>query len=175
MLEILPIKFLRDEDALIFGSLNVALGKLARAGLPVASGIAVSPPDLHLKTVMDHYDFGKREIFEQSLTLVKKEIEKTPIPAELEKEVKKHVKKIWLTLLFAWLEQIKERLWKDGFYPGITEGLDPRLVIFEKKVQASGSAYFDTLQDDVVINIKKGKLHPKDLKKITEMVSLANK
>ncbi|MBI2334700.1 hypothetical protein HYU96_02765, partial [Candidatus Daviesbacteria bacterium] len=39
----------------------------------------------------------------------------------------------------------------------------------------SGSAYFDTLQDDVVINIKKGKLHPKDLKKITEMVSLANK
>src|SRR3989344_8432799 len=110
MIEILPIRFLRDEDALIFGSLNVALGKLTRAGLPVALGIAVSPPDFHLKTAMEHYDFGKREIFEQSLTLAKKEIEKIPVPAELEKEVKKNVRKTWLALLFAWLEQIKERL-----------------------------------------------------------------
>lgn len=41
----LPIRFLTDEDSLIFGSLNVALGKLARAGLPVAEGFVTTLPN----------------------------------------------------------------------------------------------------------------------------------
>src|SRR3989338_11009015 len=108
MLEILPIKLLSNNDALIFGKLNVALGKLARAGLPVAAGVAVTPPELHLKTILEHFDFGHKEIFEQSLTLVKKEINSTPPPEVLTREIGKHkqflvngkiiksVKKLWL-------------------------------------------------------------------------------
>ena len=138
-MEILPIKHLVDTDAPIFGALNIALGKLQRLGFPVANGIVVTAPDLHLKTALEHFDFGHKEIFEQSLTLVKKELEKTPIPENLKHEVKNHkkflcnnqvvnsVSKLWQTLLFAWLDQIKQRLWKDGFYPGITEGLNPQI------------------------------------------------
>lgn len=187
MIEVLPIKLLSEDDAPIFGNLNVALGKLARSGLPVASGMVVTPPHLKLQTTLEHYDFGTKEVFEQSLTLVKKEIRSIPVPEILAKEAGsdhqfflngeqiKGVKNLWLALLHTWLEQIKERLWQDGFYQGITEDLEPQLVIFVKKWEAFGNGYFDSLQDDTVINVSKGKIHPNDLKKLDEMVRLANK
>ncbi len=187
MLEILPIKHLRNEDGLIFGSLNVTLGKLSRIGFPVAEGIVVTAPQLHLKTVLSHYQFSQKEIFEQSLTLVKKEIEKTPIPPMLVKEIGKNnhfmiegevlnsLQSLWLKLLRNWLEEIKQRLWEKGFYPGITQDLQPALVVFVKIKEAFGLAFFDPLQDDVVINVKDGKLHPNDQRKLLEMVNLANK
>ncbi len=187
MIEILPIKFLREDDATIFGKLNVALATLQRVSLPVAHGIVVSPPNLKLKVTMEHYDFGTNEIFEQSLSFVKKEINSIPVPEILEKEVGKFkkfffngeqingVKNLWLSLLNTWLEQIKQRLWRDGFYKGITEGLEPQVVIFVKKVEGFGAGYFDTIQDDTVINVRMGKIHPNDLKKLDELIRDANK
>ncbi len=186
-MEILPIKVVTLEDAPIFGGLNVSLGKLARLGLPVGRGIVVAPPEFKLKAVLEHFAFGKRELFEQSLNLVKKEISKVPIPEVLQQEIKKQnkfllsgqeikgIKNLWQTLLRIWLEEIKSRLWQDGFYPGITQNLDPQAVIFVKRVEAQGAAYFDTLGDDTVINIREGKLHPNDLKKLDEMVRQANR
>ena len=194
MLEILPIKLLRDEDAPIFGIANISLGKLARLNFPVGNGIVVTAPELHLKTVLEHYDYGHKAVFEQTLTLVKKEIEKTPVPEILNREVGKHnhfllgeetlksVKSLWLILLHGWLEEVKKRLWKNGFYQGIAQNLEPKPVIFIKKVKASGVAFFDPLQDDVIINIKhglpagrQGKLHPNDQKKLFDIVPAANR
>ncbi|MBI2018795.1 hypothetical protein HYS96_03785 [Candidatus Daviesbacteria bacterium] len=187
MIEILPVRLLTDEDKQLFGSLAVSLGKLKRAGLSVASGIVVTPPELKLKTVLEHYDFGTKEIFEQSLTLVKKELKETPLPEILIKEADKHrsllldgkvlksVKELWQQLLDNWIGDVKRRLWKDGFYKGITENLDPKIVIFLKKLEALGSGYFDFLQDDTVINVTTGKLHPNDFKKIDELIRKANK
>ncbi len=187
MIEILPIKSLSEEDSPIFGGLNVSLAKLFRLGFPVAAGLVISAPEFKLKTVLEHFDFGTKEIFEQSLTLVKKEIKSLPVPEILQKETQKHKtflvagqvvkskKDLWQVLLNSWLEEIKFRLWKDGFYPGISRGLFPLIVIFVKKVESTGSAYFDPLQDDVVINIKAGKLHLNDQKKIYELVKEANK
>lgn len=187
MIEILPIKVLTDEDGQIFGKLNVALGKLARAGIPVANGVVITPPNLKLKTTLEHFDFGYKDAFEQSLTLVKKEISQIPISENLLQEVGKHahfyldgaqfssVSKLWQRLLFIWFDQIEQRFWKEGFYIGITEGLDVQIITFIKKPQAQGSAYFDPIQDDTVINVREGKLHPNDLKKLDELVREANK
>lgn len=186
-MDILPVKVLCDEDNLIFGNLAVALGKLARSGLPVSPSIVLVAPNLKLKTVLEHYDFGSKEVFEQSLTLVKKEIFNTPIPEELIRETSKHkqflvqgvliksTKHLWRYLLELWLGQIKNRLWKSGFYPGITEGLDPKIVSFVKKVESYGLAFFDSLSDEVIINSKHGKIHPADQKKLVELVFHSNK
>src|SRR3989344_9021183 len=155
MIEVLPIRLLTDSDSQIFGSLSVALGKLSRANLPIAPGIVITPPELKLKTVLEHYDFGSKEVFEQSLTFVRKEIHSIPIPEILKKETKdknwfllsgqviKSQKALWQTLLNNWLSQIKERLWKDGFQKGVSEGLDPQIVAFIKKIESFGLAYFD--------------------------------
>ncbi|MBI2599964.1 hypothetical protein HYW43_03525 [Candidatus Daviesbacteria bacterium] len=187
MIEVLPIKLLTDTDGPIFGNLNVALGKLARAGLPVASGIVVTPPHLKLKTILEHYDFGSKEIFEQSLTLVKRELNATPVPQVLEKETKKqreffingkvykNIKSAWQVLLQIWIGEIKGRIWNGGFYPGVTENLDPQIIIFTKELKSFGKAFFDSLQDDVAIKTEFGKPHPLDQKQIVEIVNLSNK
>src|SRR3989344_3950291 len=187
MIEILPIRVLRDEDSLIFGSLNVSLGKLSRLDFPVAPGIVITPPSLKLKTTLEHFDFGVKEVFQESLTLVKKEINKIPVPEILEREVGKHkqffldgkkikgVRDLWTTLLDFWLEEIKGKLWNNGFYPGITENLDPKVVGFVKNPESCAVSYEDSFQDDVVISVKYGKIHPRDLKKIMELTRLAKK
>lgn len=187
MIEILPIRVLTDQDSPIFSQLAVSLGKLARNGLPVASGIVVTPPEFKLKTILEQCDFGHKQIFEQSLTLVKKEINAIPVPQVLQKETRNHQhffldgttiksqKHLWQKLLEIWMQQIKNRLWQDGFYPGITQNLSPQIVLFIKKVEAEGQAFFDPLQDDTVIQIKYGKLHPSDLKKLDGLVRVANK
>lgn len=187
MSEVLPIRVLTDEDNQIFGSLNVALGKLNRAGLPIGVGIVVTAPNLKLKTTLEHFQLSSKETFEQSLSLVKAEIEKIPVPASLKEETKKYSKflvnglevnsvhKLWLQLLSIWLREIKKRIWNEGFSKGITEGLDPEVVIFVKDVKAFGSAYFDVTSDDTAINIKKGKIHPNDLKNLDKYIKEANK
>lgn len=187
MIEILPIKLLSEEDGQLFGALNVSLAKLARFGFPVSSGIVISPPEFKLKTILEHFDFGHKEVFEQSLTLVKKEINFLPVPDNLDSETKKakhflyngeiikSKKDLWRKLLNVWVEEIKSRLWREGFYPGISQDLEPQRVIFVKKVESMGRAFFDNLQDDTVINIKSGKVHPNDLKKIHDLVKDANK
>lgn len=186
MVEVLPIRVLRDEDTLLFGNLNVSLGKLLRGGLAVASGIVISAPSLKLKTSLEHFDFGHKEIFEQSLELVKKDLKNTPVPENLIKEASGHryfldgeeltsLKELWFRLLTSWLDQIKSRLWQEGFTKGLTENLEPKGVIFVKDVTAFGEAYFDSFQDDVIINIKRGKCDPTHLKQLSELVILANK
>lgn len=185
MIEILPIKLLRDEDTLIFGSLNVSLAKLERDGLSVASGVVVTPPNLHLKTVLEHFDFGSKEIFQQSLTLVKKELASTPIPQKLQEELKSHkeyflngksqtdIKGVWMMLLEIWVEEIKHRLWKDGINHGITENLEPQVIVFPKKVKAFGLIFGEG--EEITIEVKKGDLEPKDRKKLGEIAKAANK
>lgn len=187
MIEILPIRSLADEDAPIFGSLNVILAKLQRSGISVGNGIVVTAPNFKLKSILEHYDFGQKQVFEQSLTLVKKEINAIPIPEILVAEVGrgkgyfvngeniKSVKNLWPVLLAVWLDQIKNRLWNSGFYPGITENLDPQIVIFTKKIESFGNAYFDCFADDVVVSVKAGKPHPNDIKKLVETVKQVNK
>lgn len=187
MIEILPIRLLTDEDAQIFGSLNVALAELSRLGLAVGNGIVITSPQIKLRTVLEHFDFGAKEVFEQTLTLVKKEINSIPVPEVLSGEAGKHnqflldgeriksVKNLWLKLLGLWLDQIKARIWNNGFYEGITEDLTPQVVTFIKRLDGFGHAYFDPLQDDVQISVKVGKLHPNDQRKIFEIVGQANK
>src|SRR3990167_8662209 len=92
MIEVLPISSLREEDSLLFGNLNVLLGKLVSSGLPVARGVVVTAPSLHLQTVLENYDFGSHHVFEQSLTLVKKDLEKIPVPEVLQSSLKSQQK-----------------------------------------------------------------------------------
>lgn len=186
MVEVLPIHLLQEEDKEIFGGLNVALSKLARAGLPVAAGVVVSPPTLRLQTTLQHFDFGHREIFEQSLVLVRKELHRIPIPESLTSQLRgksylvksteiEGVEKLWRKLLDLWLDEVKHRLWKDGFIPNLSSNLQSHPVFFDKKIKSQGFAHFDPEREDSVIEVKSGKLHPHDLKTIDELIKTADK
>ncbi|MBI2601367.1 hypothetical protein HYW42_05460 [Candidatus Daviesbacteria bacterium] len=187
MVEILPIKNLHDEDAQIFGNLNVLLGKLFHLKLSVARGVVVTPQDFRLKTVLEHYDFGSKEVFEQSLTLVKKELYKLPFPQNLVLELKKHnkfflngkvltsTKEVWSQLIESWLEQIRKRLWNDGFSKGLTENLNPQKIVFINRFSAAGRAEFNKEEKDAILQISQGKVTAPNAHALEELIMQADK
>lgn len=187
MLEILPIKLLSDDDSQIFGRLNVELGKLSRSSLPIADGFVVTPPSFKLQTVLNHFVLGNKELIEQSLTLVKKELTKDPVPHELIKEVKKgqnffvegksfpDIHNLWDYLLDLWLDEIKQRIWQTGFSPGIAKNLTPKIVTLVKKVSASGTAHFDEITSEVVVDIKHGNLNVATHKALADLILQTNR
>ncbi len=192
MVETLPLKLLNEDDRQIFGSLNVALSRLQKHGFSVGNIIVVTAPALSLQTTLEHFDFGHKEVFEQSLTMAKQEILKIVLPEQLAHELKIHnpkgkkrywldhqefkdIKSIWLYLMTLWLEEVKNRIWQKGFYPGITQNLTPQLITIVDQVKGYGSASYDPVKEDVVIDIKSGQLYPADSKKLDEWVLSANK
>lgn len=184
MLEVLFIKLIHEFDQPIFGANIFNLARLARLGFPVANGIAISPPALHLNTVLEKYDIQDKEIFEQSLTLIKSEIVKTPIPEILDKELKNHKclyldyqyfkdkKTVWLKLLEIWLNEIRNKIWRQGFLADLTKNLTPQLVFFVDQKNNFVKAHFDPDLKDVVIDPR---LKPAQLQEIDEIVTHANK
>ncbi len=187
MIDVLPLKLVRDEDGFFFGREAVLLGKLAQAGLPVANGFVITSPKIKLQTVIEHYDFSTKEVFEQSLIFFKREIRSIKQSEEFEKVIGKHEHfvferrlykskhQLWLGLLNSWIAEIREKIWKVGFSSGITDDLESKVVIFASEVTAAGTALFEKSADDVAIEVLAGKLHPTDQQKIAEVVPLANK
>lgn len=184
MLEVLPIKIIHESDQPIFKANIVNLAKLVRLGFPVANGIAISPPAIHLNTLLEKYNIQEKEIFEQSLTLIKREIINTPMPEILEKELTgkknfylayehyKDKKTVWLKLLEIWLNEIRNKIWREGFVADLTKNLTPQLVFFIDKKNNFVKAHFDPDLKDVVIDTR---LKPPQLKEIDQIVILANK
>lgn len=184
MLEVLPIRIVHESDQPIFKSNIVNLAKLAGLGFPLADGIVISPPVLHINTLLEKYNINEREVFEQSLTLIKSEIVKIPIPEILDKELKSHKdfyldyqyfkdkKTVWLKLLEIWINEIRNRIWKEGFVENLTKNLTSQLIFFVGGKNTLVKAYFDPDLKDVVIDTR---LKPTQLKKIDEIVTGANK
>ena len=79
-MDILPINQIVDEDVTIVGVGLVNLAKLNQFKLSVPDGIVVLPPDFRLRTILKHFDLEHKEVFEQSLEIIKQELIKIPVP-----------------------------------------------------------------------------------------------
>lgn len=185
-MEILPIHLISEEDQAIFGANLYNLAKLKRLNFPVADGIAAAAPTLHFKTLLEHFDFGDKEIFEQSLDLIKKEIVKIPIDEDLKKALAgrksfylngaifKNKNELWLKLLEIWLNQIRSKIWREGFVKNLTGELDAQAILFLDHKYLPLTAHFDPhLKDSVIEGAIK--LTPKQLLQIDQTVAAANK
>lgn len=185
-MEILPIKLITQEDQEIFGADNFNLAKLVRTGFPVAKGYALTPPDIQLNTVLKNFDYKNREVFEQSFTLMKRQINEIPEPEEFKKAFEKGknfyisgnqvkgVKNLWTHLLNSWLDQLRHRIWNEGFASSLNKILTPQTVFILDNVQAEIKSFFDPDTKDVVIE-SKDKLNPKILQAVDELTISANK
>lgn len=177
MMEVLPIVSIRDEDGPVIGRNLLNLAKLSQAGLPIAEGIVITPPELHLKTVLQHFHFKDREVFEQSLHLVKKEIIKIPCPQALKtSQLSKKIKasQLWLSLLEIWILEIRSRVWREGFSPGLTKGLSSQPLFFVGQILASGEVYYDFSKHQAEIKILKGRVSEGKKGRLTDLVKQAN-
>lgn len=185
-MNILPIKLLTEIDQPIFGAKFLNLAKLERDGFPVLKGIVVCPPEIILQTVFKHFQYATREVFEQRLTILKGQLSKIPISPELDKELGKGTsfflegeltKKntlVWVKLLEKWTEEIKKKIWQEGFSNDLNLCLSPKAVFYIKGKPVAAKGYFDPHLDEVIIR-SETKLEPRILKKIDELVLSANK
>lgn len=185
-MEVLPIGSLSDFEKEIYGANIYNLSLLKRLDFPVPNGIVIYPPEIILQTVLKHLSDNKREIFEQSLSIIKSEIAKIELPAELEKKLEKeshyfrngvvYEKKeiLWQKLLEGWLNEIRTRIWNDGLGKGVTNQLSPQIIFWIKDKFENCTAFYDPLREDVIIDFK-GKLSPSTLNKIDRTVLNGNK
>lgn len=177
-MEVLPIKSIRDEDVPLTGGNLLSLAKLYQAEIGSCEGIIVFPPHFKLKTVLEHFQYEHKEVFEQSLHIIKSEIKKIAIPWELEKALvikKIDANKLWTNLLDGWVEEIRARIWREGFYQGLTENLTTQPIFFTKKILVSGEAYFDFALKHSAIKLTQGSLTPEQIFMLDEIVKKANK
>lgn len=177
-MEVLPIKSIREEDAPLVGNNLISLAKLYQEGIGVCDGIVVLPPHFKLKTVLEHFQYKHKEVFEQSLHIIKSEIKKIEVPEELRKALaikKIDVSKVWTNLLDGWVEEIRARIWKEGFFKGITENLTAQPIFFTNKILNSGEAYFDFTLKHSAIKPSHGTLIPHQIFEIEDLVKKANK
>lgn len=172
-MDLLPIKSIHETDAALVGVSLLNLASLHRLGLPVADGIVVFPPEFKLKTILEYFDLKKREVFEQRLTLIKDEVAKIPVPGELEvllKGKKIKVAETWHSLLEVWLNEIRARIWNEGFSPKLTANLKAHPIFFTNPIIASGEASFKQSLQDSEIKITTGTLTPSELNLIDSLV-----
>lgn len=144
-MNILPIGHIEELDQPLFGASLFNLAKLHRANLPIPSGVAISPPEIFLQTVISCLETKDKVVLEQQLPIIKKELLRLKIPVELVQALKKHkqfylegqiltdINKLWQELLRQWLDMVIERFWNQGFYKGITDSLPARAVFFTQE------------------------------------------
>ncbi|MBI4036877.1 hypothetical protein HY385_00440 [Candidatus Daviesbacteria bacterium] len=176
-MQLLPIEAISEVDQPIFGANIFNLAKLKQVGLPVPKGLAISPPEIILQTILEYLKDKNKEVITEHLTIVESKLRQLPAPADLDQELKKHKginrNQIWTQLLLIWWEIVKIRIWQEGFSQGIASNLPAQVVVFLEKYQPV-KAFFDPDLGDVVIQSDIS-LNPSLLKQIDELVMLANK
>lgn len=177
-MDLLPIKSIREEDFSLVGRPLVSLAKLAHLDFPVPGGVVVFAPNIKLRTIIEHFNFSDREVFEQSLHIVKNEVNLIEAPKELEKlltEKKLDAKKIWLSLLDGWVEEVRSKIWREGFNKDITKSLSAQPIFFIGNLECSGEASYNYNTKLAEIKISKGNLDHEEILALEEMVLDANK
>jgi hypothetical protein len=183
---ILPVRLITEIEQPIFGANLFNLAKLERSGSPVLPGVALAEPDLVVNTVLKHVSTPDKETFEQKFTLILAEIIKIPLPEILDKELSakkdlyfngqvfKNKKQLWLKVLEFWVNEIRQKIWRQGFQQGIASGLTPICVFFCEGKFFPIKAYFDPDLREVIIQGEQ-RLTPAVLKEIDNLVTVANK
>lgn len=183
---VLPIKLITDTDLPLFGESLLNLGKLARADFSVPSAVGVSAPEIVLQTVLTHVEGITKDIFDQRLVIIKKEVFHISIPEDLyrelgrqplfyfEDQLYKNKVKLWQAMLERWLEEIKRFLWNNGFSEGVNLSLSPLVVIFLKEKSFPATAFYDPALQDVVVKCEKALPAP-IANQIDRLVTAANK
>ncbi len=188
-MEILPIQLVHDSEQHLFGSAVINLSRIYRSGLSLLEGYVITPPDIELRTILEHFKLRGKEVFEQTLNLVDKEVNKMSVPDVLLNTIPKKSqvifknnlyddpKKLYQSMIKSWLEQIKTRIWHEGFSPELLQELKP-LTLFITSTKIKGvytvESYFDPELNETVIN-SAHELSPAGKQKIDDLTLKANK
>lgn len=188
MINLLPLRHLTEADQPLFGANLFNLAQLARSGLPVLPGIALTPPKIVLNVVLKHFQQTSKEVFEERLAIAQKELIKIPVQEELAKELSKHhqyflpslgksyskKEQLWQALLQRWVEEISGHIWEQGLGVGVVSKLSPQVIFFVHDDFSQIRSYWNPETKEAVVEARSSLPAPL-LQKIEQLVSEANK
>lgn len=178
MLNILPIKSVREEDKEIFGENVIKLARLAHHGLPVEDGIVVAAPVEKITHLFDLFKIYSRREFEENKEKFKNEFFEIPHYEGFDSELSgktANPKEIWGSLLRVWFGIVESRVYREGFNKKHSLKLPGQIVLFAREIKASGRAYFDRLKNEVLVKMDSGELSFEEGIELDKAVTLAER
>jgi len=181
-MQILPLKFIHEEDKKTVGANLYHLAKLSHLGIPVIESVVAIPPVSSFEKVLNKY-LKHNFIIKDNLNNIKTELLNLPVPESLQgaefiklasgkAKAVLDTKKLWDNLLEKWVYEMLskiERQDKNLFQ------LTPQLVVFTANFTAFGQGFFDEDREHAVIKIDKGELSFQTSSEIESLILLSNK
>lgn len=179
-MQILPLKFIREEDKKIVGLNLFNLAKLGHLGLPVVESVVAVPPTplfervlnkylKHNLNIHDHLNNLKTEILNLAIPESLKDFELSPSDKN---QFSINTQKLWQNLLDKWSSEIYSRIQR-GERDLLK--LTPQLIIFSANFSTMGRAYFDEDRLHAVIKTDKGTLDFRSSSAIENLIIVGNK
>jgi hypothetical protein len=160
-MEIIPLRFITDEDVSLVGKDLVTLATIKRLGFPVPDGIVIFPPHIPFKTILKSYLEHDTERFEQSLDIIRSKVFNIPLPEKLEHELKEHhlkASQVWKDALQRWMAQIRSKVWREGVSEQLVEDLSPIPIFFTGAHKSWGEAFYEPDSRTIEIKVVQGEL-----------------
>lgn len=178
-MQILPLKFIHDDDKKAVGLNLFNLAKLRHLGLPVVESVVVIPPTQSIQNLIEKYlRLGE---LKNHLGNLKLEILRLKAPESLKdvhasfsgsaKGFNLNVDKLWQGLLEKWSQELVSKIERgEGNF-----SFTPQQVVLTSNFAAIGTAFFDETREHVVIKIDKGELNFKLSENIEKLVKEGNR
>lgn len=181
-MQILPLKFIHDDDKKAVGVNLFNLAKLKHAGLPVVESVVVVPPIESIKKVLEKYSRLSPDLknhlhnLKQAILRLKTPEALMEIYSGFPSENKKssfnlNIDKLWANLLEKWLLELTSKIERSEKNLNFT----PQQIVFSSNFKSLGSAFFDEDRNHVVVRIDDGELDFKKSEEIENLVQKANK
>lgn len=181
-MQILPLKFIHDDDKNEVGIDLFNLAKLRHLGLPVVESVIVMPPVEHVKKILGKYSHQKIELksypgnLKQDILKLKapetlNEIHKIFSSKDEKSQYNLNINKLWQDLLEKWSYELISKIERGEKDPHLTA----QQVVFSANFDSSGTAYFDDDREHVVIQTDNGNIDFKKSEEIEKLVYEGNK
>lgn len=180
-MQILPLKFVREEDKKTIGLNLYHLAKLNHLGLPVVESVIIIPSADLFENAVNRY-LKNHPNLKESLTHIKSEILKLSVPESLRSlEVANdllktnslfNIDELWKNLLEKWSHELVSKIERNekNIYH-----LTPQLVVFSANFNSFGRGYYDEDREHAVIKVEQGKLDFQASSAIENLIIVGNK
>lgn len=180
-MQILPLKFIHDDDKKEVGVNLFNLAKLNHLGLPVVESVIVVPSVELIENIIGKYSGLGHDLINHTGSL-KQEILRLKTPETLRDFHKNYplnnknnfnlnIDSLWKNLLEKWLNELITKIERGEKDLRFT----PQQVVFSANFKATGTAYFDEERGHVVIQIDSGAADFKKSEEIENLVYESNK
>lgn len=177
-MQILPLKFIHDDDKNEVGVNLFNLARLNHLGLPVVESVIVVPPVQLIESIIEKYSLLGHDLVSYSGSL-KQEILRLKTPEILDdfhtnytlnnkNTFNLNIDKLWQNLLEKWSFELITKIERGEKNLKFT----PQQVIFSSSFSKLGTAFFDEDKKHVVIEVENGEI---DFKKSEEIENLVQK